>query len=79
MTARTGYDLREGSQLIRERIRAAVGPCAGICPDRHADLIAAVVTRQAAPPAFQLSLDLQSRAAQLASRNGAGRLRVKGA
>jgi len=40
---RTGYEIREGSQMIRDRIRAAVGPCAGVDRERHAELVAAVV------------------------------------
>lgn len=52
----------------RERIRAAVGPCAGLCAERHADLIAAVVTRRPAPPVLQLSDHLQSRARRIAGQ-----------
>lgn len=51
----------------RERIRAAIGPCAGICPERHADLIAARVeqVRLATP---ELSDHLKSRAAALTAK-----------
>lgn len=76
MTRRTGHELREGSQMIRERIRAAVGECAGVCPERHADLITAAVLHVRLP---DFSEDLQSRAAALTRQERTRPLRVKGA
>ena len=60
----------------RERVRQAVGPCAGLCPERHADLVTAAVLRVRVP---DLSEDLQSRAAALTRQERTRPLRVKGA
>lgn len=75
MTGRTGYEIREGSQMIRERIAAATGPCVGFSRELHADLVTAAVLRVRLP---DLTEDLQSRAAALARQDGTRRLRVKG-
>jgi hypothetical protein len=76
MTARTGYDLRDGAQVIRERIASAVGPCAGIERERHIDLIAEEVLR--ARRVSRISDHLQSRAAAMARQDRRRPLRVKG-
>lgn len=74
---RTGYDLRQGAAMIRDRIAAATGPCVGFDRDLHMDLVAervAHVRRQT-----RLHDHLTSRAAALASADGTRRLQVKGA
>lgn len=50
----------------RERVRKAIGPCAGVDPERHADLVTAAVLRVRLPDAPDLTADLNARARRIA-------------
>lgn len=55
----------------RQRIRAAVGSCAGVDPDEHAERVLARVLQVRAP---DLAEDQKARAATLAREDGTLRL-----
>lgn len=59
----------------RARVRKAIGPCAGLCPERHADLVTAAVLRVRVP---DLSEDLNARARRIARQTKRDGLETEG-
>ena len=59
---------RVAEHSTRERVRKAIGPCAGLDPERHADLITAAVLRKRVPDAPHLTADLNARARRIAGQ-----------
>jgi len=66
--------MREGNRVTRRaRIRAAVGPCAGVDRERHAELVTAVVEQA------RLHSPVNARARRIAGQRKRDGLRTRGA